>query len=322
MPQTTLEYLQSDRSARARMMRSRSAGRGRPSDLGRPRAPHAGRQFSRAKWSSAPKNARRGGGAPARLRRPPTRQARRPAPKTARAGRLRSFPPPPRVLPRSRSPRCRPGGWGPRAPSPPARAAALDLRRTRDSRRRARGRAPPRAGSPARPCDFSRFRRARASEAGWRPASQRASIARRRAPFARCCDDGFEIAGPGAAPRTRARDIDKRRDAPPLRPPRQYAAAVEAAVDAFIGIEHGNIARGEPPQYAVHHFTRLRDHRGIAIGGDDEAMIIENGRPDRPRRWAPHAHQRPAHVRSVGKVGGHSCAPTSARGSVIVIVVG
>src|SRR4029079_10651785 len=71
---------------------------------------------------------------------------------------------------------------------------------------------------------------------------------------------------------------------------------------AFIAIERILVARRDLPQHARHVRSHARLHRGIAAGGNDEAVIVEHRNAKRPRRRAVGAHQRTIEVRTVGEI--------------------
>src|SRR5262249_2211741 len=86
---------------------------------------------------------------------------------------------------------------------------------------------------------------------------------------------------------------------------RQLAAQIEAGVDAFVGVDGGEIARAQPPQHAMHATTRPRRDRTEALGIDDEAPARKHRDADRLGVPPTPAHERAAHVRSIGEMQRH-----------------
>src|SRR5262249_37022330 len=67
----------------------------------------------------------------------------------------------------------------------------------------------------------------------------------------------------------------------------------------------GEIARAQPPQHAMHATARPRRDRAEALRIDDEAPARKHGDADRLGVPATRAHERAAHVRSVGEMQRH-----------------
>src|SRR5262249_57808945 len=100
-------------------------------------------------------------------------------------------------------------------------------------------------------------------------------------------------------------DIDKPDRLRAAAPNGQSAAQIEAGVGAFGGVEGGKVARAQPPQHAMDALTRPRRDRAEALGIDDEAPARKRRGADRLGAPAARAHERAAHVRSVGEMQRH-----------------
>ena len=102
--------------------------------------------------------------------------------------------------------------------------------------------------------------------------------------------------------RARPRDIDE--SALPLAGSndRQHFRPIKSGRDILPPIKGDAIARREPPENSMHAVAGLRCNRGIAIRGDDEAVVFEAGNAKRDGFRRMLTHYRAMHVRAIGEV--------------------
>src|SRR5262249_34621569 len=71
-------------------------------------------------------------------------------------------------------------------------------------------------------------------------------------------------------------------------------------------VDGGEIAHAQPPEHAVDQSARLPGNRAVSLAVDDEPPARERRDPERLRIPATHAHERAAHVRSIGEMQRHA----------------
>src|SRR5215470_9120172 len=71
-------------------------------------------------------------------------------------------------------------------------------------------------------------------------------------------------------------------------------------------MKRGDIARRQPPQDAVDHVAPACADRTPSINADEEAVIVEYGRPHGPGTGTAMPHGRTIHVGAISKVQRHN----------------
>jgi len=73
----------------------------------------------------------------------------------------------------------------------------------------------------------------------------------------------------------------------------------------FVGVKRRNVARHQPPQYAVHSVARAWRNRAPAIETDEEAITAEHGRTDVTDAWTATLHRKAMHIDAIGEIERH-----------------
>src|SRR5262249_19160600 len=138
-----------------------------------------------------------------------------------------------------------------------------------------------------------------------RQALERTYVGFWKLPLARGLDHEADIARarhPLPAP---PRQVYERRRLTGAEPHRQGAAQIELGVDSLVGVDGGEVARGQAPEYAIGGAARRGRGRADAVAVAHEPPARQGSNAERGRARAARAHQRAAHVRAIGEVERH-----------------
>jgi len=83
---------------------------------------------------------------------------------------------------------------------------------------------------------------------------------------------------------------------------RQHFRVIKSGRDILPPVKRDAVARREPPEEPMHAAAEMRCNRGVAIRGDEEAVVFETGNAERDCLRRILAHHRAMHVRAIGEV--------------------
>jgi hypothetical protein len=86
---------------------------------------------------------------------------------------------------------------------------------------------------------------------------------------------------------------------------RQVSDIVETLMQQFIGVKRRNVARRQPPQYAVHSVARAWRNRAPAIETNEEAITVEYSRTNGTDAWTATLHRKAMHIGAIGEIERH-----------------
>jgi hypothetical protein len=130
-------------------------------------------------------------------------------------------------------------------------------------------------------------------------------MALRQIPFACCQGDPLYIAWLRHASCSSSQKTNHRAQSPRSMTYGQIPDIVKTLVQKLVGVKSRDIARGEPPQYAVDDVTPACTDRAPSINANEKTVVVEHGRTHCQGTRTATLHGQTIHIGAISEIERH-----------------